>query len=95
MECVVCLENTDNFSKEFTCEHINYHKDCIKLFTTCPMCRAPAIPSNRILIWNENNRAPALIYMNSHNLNHMKIVIIKSMDEFRPGDIVYNFRNDS
>ena len=91
MECIICLEKTDNSDKEFTCEHVNYHKDCIKSCSKCPMCRSPAILSNRILIWNDRNRAPALIYMDSHNLNHMKIVVIKSMDEFRPGDIVYNF----
>ena len=47
--------------------------------------------NKRILIWHENQRYPAGIYKRAQNLHDLPIVLIKSMDEYAPGDIVYHY----
>tara|TARA_Y100000816_G_scaffold289933_1_gene277473 strand:+ start:531 stop:695 length:165 start_codon:yes stop_codon:yes gene_type:complete len=49
------------------------------------------VKNRRILIWHENQRYPAGIYKRAKNLHDLPIVVIKSMDEWVPGDIVYHY----
>ena len=46
MECLVCLEKTDNNLCIFDCCHKNYHLACIKGVSKCPMCRNKKLSSN-------------------------------------------------
>lgn len=93
MECSICLEplNEPEFCK-YTCDHGSFHIRCISKCLTCPLCRADVkVKNRRILIWHENQRYPAGIYKEAKNLHDLPIVVIKSMDEWVPGDIVYHY----
>lgn len=88
--CSICLDVVTEKNNIFKCNHNEFHKTCIKNLSTCPLCRAELKEGqNSILIWNENNRFPAEIFRNTRNLN-MPIRVIKSMDEYKVGDIVYH-----
>ena len=83
--------NEPEFCK-YTCDHGSFHKMHIKV-SKMSLCRADVKVENRrrrILIWHENQRYPAGIYKRQ-NLHDLPIVLIKSINERRPGDIVYHY----
>lgn len=77
--------------KRFECNHRHFHKNCIRICTRCPLCRAKRISTeNRILTWHECQRIPAEVFKKSNNLS-MDIVVMISNAEKKRGDIIYNF----
>lgn len=93
MECPICLEITNETINLFTCKHTFFHNNCVKKCKTCPLCRASVKDKcNRILIWSEYSRENAKIYAKANDLD-FPIELIYSMDEWRPGDIVYCYKD--
>ena len=99
MECVICLESTSNSTKVFNCDHINYHLNCIKNVIVCPLCKVCKIANDniingrfisRILVWHYNQILPASIYRSAKKLD-CEIVIIKSLSERGPNDLIYHY----
>lgn len=87
--CAICLNIVNESNNLFQCNHYDFHINCIKNLSSCPMCRANLKPSeNCILIYDENHRKLAEQYRSTNELI-MTIKIIQSMKEYKNGDILY------
>ena len=84
-KCTICMCSTYNCKKLFTCDHTDYHLDCIKLapngsLTNCPICRAPSLikdkktsPNSRHVpsrVWHNSDRM--LVWHNGTNTMMLK-----------------------
>ena len=96
--CAICLDVGKKTRYFYNCSH-RFHEKCMeewmKRNMSCPICRNRdnryIALTKRILIWNENQRSPAKIYKDTHKLIDHEIIVIRSIEERREGDIVYHF----
>ena len=96
MECVVCLEANIEKIKLFQCDHENFHRKCIINLRKCPLCRAGLLVNNneelinKIYIWHENQRLPALNFRDSKYPNAQIILINSTYRLDRTNSIFYH-----
>lgn len=87
--CAICLNTVHESNNLFECNHYDFHKKCVENLSSCPMCRANLkYGNNSILIYHESHRKLAEQYKSSNKLI-MSIKTIKSIEEYKIGDILY------